>query len=136
MNIKLIFWPMFVQLFMSLFLYIPLVRSKIAAVKNKQVDRKAAALNSMAWPEAVQKIDNNLRNQFQSPMLFYVLCITIYVTQQTSVTLLCLAWAYVISRIGHMLVHTRSNYVPWRMRIFAVGISLLLVMAIMVLVGL
>ena len=43
-----------------------------------------------------------------------------------------LAWFFVISRYIHAVVHIGRNYVPVRMKIFAIGIVALLGMAIVV----
>lgn len=136
MEAKLIFWPMFVLILMSQLLYLPLVTCKIKAVKNRLVDRKKAALDANAWTEDVQKINNHLRNLFETPLLFYVLCITQYVTDQVTGWTVGLAWLYVLARLAHMFVHTRSNFVPLRMRLFASSMAILLVMTFMTMINL
>ncbi|GAA6132747.1 MAPEG family protein [Halopseudomonas sabulinigri] len=39
-----------------------------------------------------------------------------------------LAWLFVLSRVGHALVHTGSNQVPLRRRLFSLGCLLLMLM--------
>ncbi len=130
MDQKLIFWPVLVQVLLSLLLYVPLVRAKIKAYKRREVDRDRSALCADAWPDYVQKVNNNIRNQFETPMLFYVLALTLYVTQQVTIWGVVLAWLYVVSRLAHMWVHIGSNYVPLRMRLFAAGLGILLVLTL------
>ncbi len=136
MTSELILWPVLGQILMSQLLYIPLVKRKFAAVRNKQVDRKKASLNPDAWTEDVQKVNNNLRNQFETPILFIALCLIFYVTEQVGIAVVVLAWLYVASRLAHMAVHITTNYVPLRMRFFGIGLFIQLVMLIMAGVGL
>ena len=32
------------------------------------------ALSNEAWPDDLKKVANNMHNQFETPVLFYVLC--------------------------------------------------------------
>lgn len=111
-------------------MYILLGYRKAKAVKTGSVNLKATALDNKAWPDAVLKVSNNIDNQFEIPIVFFVLCLLFYGIGQVDVLVLTLAWAYVISRYVHAYVHVGSNYVPLRMRIFSVGCLILLVMTL------
>lgn len=123
--------PVLAQILLTLAVYILLGRRKIAAVKAGQTDRSAAALDNKAWPEAVVKVSNNLANQFEAPVLFYVLCFVLLALDQVGAVALTLAWLFVLSRYAHAWVHVGSNYVPLRFRLFVLGLLLLLAMAIL-----
>lgn len=136
MDAKLIFWPMFTLMLLTQLLYVPLVLRKFKAVKNKQVDLKKTALNLEDWNDDVKKVNNNLRNLFETPFIFYLLCVTQFVTEQVTVWTIGLAWLYVLSRFAHTFIHTGSNYVPLRMRVFAFSLLVLLVITVMTMLGL
>jgi hypothetical protein len=72
-----------------------------------------------------------MRNQFQVPVLFYVLCFIFYALDSVTTTVLYLAWAFVISRIIHAYIHMSSNYVPARFRVFAIGFVIMTIMTIL-----
>lgn len=129
MQTTLILWPIVVQILLTLLIFIPLTRRKKQAVKAG-ADLTKTALNNSAWPDEVLKASNNLANQFQLPVLFYVLCLIFFITNGVSVLVLALAWLFVISRLVHSYVHITSNYVPHRMRIFILGYLILLLMTI------
>ncbi len=136
MEAKLIFWPVIVLLLITQFLYIPLILRKIHAVKQKQVDLKKTALDLEAWSDEVKKVNNNLRNLFETPFIFYALCFIQFLTAQVTALSLGLAWLYVVLRGIHTLIHTRSNYVPLRMKVFASSMVVLLVMTIQTIINL
>ncbi|MBK8972293.1 MAG: MAPEG family protein [Hahellaceae bacterium] len=131
MSPHLIIWPLFVQMLLSLLIYIPLLQRKKAATKAKQVDLKRAALEAEAWPSPVQQVNNNIRNQFETPIIFYMLGLIALHLNAVSVLFLTLAWVYVASRLAHAWIHITSNFVPLRMKLFALGMATLLVMMIL-----
>lgn len=131
MEAKWIFWPVLAQMLLNLYLYIPLVRNKYKAYADRSVDRKRSPFDPTAWPEAVMKIDNNLRNQFETPLLFILLAFFFYLTQTVTVLVLILSWLFVACRLAHMFIHTGSNYVPWRMKIFAASLVILLLLIVL-----
>mgnify|MGYP003444576470 FL=1 len=129
MQTHMIFWPVLVQILLILLMYMLLGYRKAKAVKTGNVNLKATALDNKAWPPEVVKVSNNIDNQFEIPMVFFVLCLLFFGIGQVDFLVLSLAWAFVISRYAHAYVHIGSNYVPLRMRIFAFGCLVLLTMA-------
>lgn len=129
MNAALALWPVLVQVTLTLSVFIVMGARKGKAIKTGLVDREKAALDNSAWPDEVLKASNNIQNQFQTPILFYALVFAFIVTQTVSMTVLVLAWVYVISRLIHAYVHTGSNYVPVRFRVFIVGVVTLIIMS-------
>lgn len=123
-----IFWPVLAQVFLTLVMFIVLGARKAKAVKSGRVNRQQAALDNRVWPEDVVKVSNNIANQFEVPILFYILCIVLYSINAAGIVEVALAWLFVVSRYAHAWVHVRSNYVPVRMRLFMVGCLVLLAM--------
>jgi len=128
MSYSHIFWPVLAQVFLTLAIFIVLGARKARAVKAGQVNRQQAALDSRVWPEDVVKVSNNIANQFEVPVLFYVLCLVLYNINAAGTVAVVLAWLFVVSRYAHAYVHVGSNYVPVRMRLFMVGCVVLLAM--------
>src|SRR5690606_21324806 len=69
--------PVLAQIALTLFMYIRLAGAKAGAIKRGEVDEARRALHEDAWPESVQKINNNIRNQFEVPVLFYVMALSL-----------------------------------------------------------
>jgi hypothetical protein len=89
-----------------------------------------SATNNKAWPLPVVLTSNALENQFQFPIVFYVLCLILAQLEAVSVFGLSVAWVYVVSRWGHAIVHVTSNTVAYRFRCFAVSMLALITLFI------
>lgn len=129
MNTELLLAAVLVQVSLTLLVFILLAKRKAKAIKNGEVDRKKAALHNDAWPDYVLQISNNIQNQFQTPVLFYALSFAFIVIDQVDTLVLAGAWIYALSRLVHAYIHTTSNYVPNRMRVFTLGALVLVYMA-------
>jgi len=136
MTFSTILLPVLIQILLTLVALIFLLVRKIKAIKAGEVDRKKTALDNSAWPEDVVKVSNNIANQFQTPVLFYVLCILFHVTNTVTAPVLILAWVYTISRLAHAYVHIGSNFVPARFIIFILGTVCLMAMTVFAFINL
>ncbi len=126
MENDLIFSPVIVQVALTLWLYIALAVAKSRAVKRGEVNEERRALHDDAWPDSVLQINNNIRNQFEVPVLFYVLIGILWCIDAVNIYIHIAAWMFVISRVIHMAVHTGSNYVPLRRKVFMFGCFILI----------
>lgn len=136
MNQEVIFIPVLFQVLLVFAVFVFLGIAKIRAMRAGGVDPKETALNTKAWPENVVKISNNIANQFETPVLFYVLAVIMYLTNSVNGISLGLAFFYVLSRYVHAYIHVTSNYVPYRYKAFLVGVFILIGLTIWLLVKL
>jgi hypothetical protein len=125
---NLILLPILAQILLTLTVYIALGRAKGIASKNGQVDESRRGVIDDAWPINVQLINNNIRNQFETPILFFVLTLILWILGNVSPLAHFLAWLYVTSRCVHAWVHTGSNYMPLRRRAFQFSVLILFAM--------
>ncbi len=130
MNSNLIVWPVLAQILLTLMMLIVLALRKAKAVKAGEVDRRQAALDNRAWPKSVVKVSNNLANQFEVPVLFYVMCLALHSMDAVDTVALFLAWSFALSRYAHAYVHIGSNHVPTRLRLFLVGCFVLIALLV------
>ena len=70
-------------------------------------------------PEATRLYNRNYMNLLELPVLFYVVCLIIYVTGTTGLVKVSLAWAFVGFRALHTLVHLTINQVLVRLTFFS-----------------
>jgi hypothetical protein len=132
MNAHLIFGPLLAQMLLTVGMFGLLAARKAQAVRLKQVNLKQAALDHSAWPHEVVKVSNNIANQFETPILFYIVCLVLFQLNAVSAAVLMLAWLYVATRFIHGVVHVRSNRVPIRLRAFAAGLLILLALMVVI----
>ena len=128
MSIQAILLPLFVQVLLTYVLMFWMGRARVAMVSNGTVKVRDIALGQLAWPERVQQISNAYHNQFQFPVLYYVLTILAIMTKQADVLFVVMAWLFVVLRIGHAAVHVTTNRVSRRFFIFLAGTVVLLLM--------
>jgi hypothetical protein len=133
MTRDLIFVPVIIQVLMTLLIYVRLIKVKIREMRAGRVDKTRSALHEAAWGDAVLQINNNIRNQFELPVLFYVLAAVLWAMDSVNGLAIAAAFLFVLSRIAHALIHLGSNYVPNRRRTFTVGWWVLMFMALLVL---
>ncbi|MFA6314574.1 MAG: MAPEG family protein [Sterolibacterium sp.] len=126
---NLMLLPALAQALLTIILYGALAVAKAKATKSGLVDTARRALHDDAWPESVMKINNNIRNQFELPILFYVLTIVLWQLKETGALAQSLAWLFVASRCVHAYIHTGSNYVPARRKVFMFGCVVVMAMA-------
>jgi hypothetical protein len=129
----LIFWPVLVMVLLTLLIYVRLIKVKIREMKAGRVDMARRGLHEDAWGEAVLQINNNIRNQFELPVLFYVVSGVLWALEAVGILALVAAWLFVLSRIAHAWVHLTSNYIPNRRRFFTAGWWILASMALLAL---
>ena len=114
-----IFWPVIVQVALTLTVYAVMSRRRIAAVKAGLA--RARDFRIPNDPETSAAAARNVSNQFELPVLFYVVCMAFFQTGGVSFTVLVLAWLFSLSRIAHAWVHLNSNDLRLRRPIFTVG---------------
>ena len=76
---------------------------------------------SASVPSYVSIPNRNYMNLLELPVLFYVVCLLLYVTASASSIALGLAWMYVALRAVHSLIHLSYNNVIHRLAAFALS---------------
>ena len=108
-----------------------LVWARVGSVLRGKIDmRDALKYGYKGW---IKQAGDNFSNQFEVPMLFFVLCITeslLDISSRTFVSSSGIAWAFVISRYIHALIHLTFNHIPTRFLAFFAGVICLLIMFI------
>jgi hypothetical protein len=101
-------------------LTIPFVR--VRSVRRREIGPSDFKYGeSPAVPPGVSIPNRNYMNLLELPMLFYVGCLTLYVTSGASRAALLVAWAYVILRVVHSLIHLSYNHVLHRLAAFTLS---------------
>ncbi len=124
----LIYWPVLALILIPILVLLLNGKRKNDAVKTGGFDRERAAMDNEAWSKPVVLTSKNLANQFQLPVIFYVLCLVLAGLDAVDELTLAVAWLFVASRYAHAYVHVSTNYVPNRLRAFLLGAVFLLVL--------
>jgi hypothetical protein len=124
----LIYWPVLALILIPILVLLLNGKRKNDAVKTGDFDREKAAMDNEAWSKPVVLTSKNLANQFQLPVIFYVLCLVLVSLDAVDKLTLVVAWLFVASRYAHAYVHVSTNFVPNRLRAFLLGAVFLLVL--------
>lgn len=125
MNQTVIFWPVLAHVLLIYIVYCVLGRRRYGAVKSGEAKVGQYKVRSTE-PASSVTVAANLVNQFELPVLFYVLCLTLHVTNGVNYLTLLLMWIFVASRYFHAWVHLTSNNLLLRSRSFFVGAAIIL----------
>jgi hypothetical protein len=131
--------PLFVEVGLTLILFAMMGLARNRCLNSGEVRPDDIALGQPGWPKKVTQYANAFRNQFELPVLFYLVIVLILITKIGDMLLLVLAWLFVLSRIVHAYIHTTSNVVRQRGNIWGLGavalIAMWIVFAVKVLTG-
>jgi hypothetical protein len=128
MSVQMILLPLFVEVILTLVLWSWMSVLRTRDFNSGAVQPDNIALREPNWPKRTTQLANAFANQFELPVLFYVLTILEYVTHLAGIVFVVLAWVFVISRLLHAYVHVTSNVVRLRGALYGVGAFVLIIM--------
>jgi len=112
-----IFLPMLAMMTLTAVVWFYMYALRIPAMRRARVDVQTYAIPekvSEILPDEVNYSANNLKNLFELPVLFYGLCLYLYVSGNVDLTYVVAAWAFFGFRVLHSIVHCTSNVVMRR----------------------
>jgi hypothetical protein len=118
---KLFLLPLFLHIVLIYWVGTRLLVARVKAVRNGSAKMSEIAADSGAWPRKIRQLGNNFDNQFDTPTLWYAVSALVIAMQMVDWVFVVFSWIVLFSRFAHSLVHTGSNDVPPRMRIFLFG---------------
>lgn len=131
-----ILYPAFVMFALTMFVQLQLGRKRVAAIRAGRIDvAYFKAYRGREEPEDLRIYSRHLINLYEAPVLFYVIVIIAFITNQAGAAPVALAWAYVGLRIVHSYVHLGSNKVLLRFRLFLASLVVLTILWALVLIG-
>jgi hypothetical protein len=128
MSIPAILLPVFVQVGLTFILLLPLAATRFGALGRREVRSSEIAVGPGGWPERPARMARAFENQFEIPLLFYVLVFLAIMTRKGDVAFVVMEWLFVVSRLIHAVIHAGFNNLRFRFAFFAFGVAVLLVM--------
>ena len=133
MSAEMILLPLFVEVILTfalLFWLAPLrARDFRSGLREEDI-----ALRQPNWSKPALQVQYSFSNQFELPVLFYVLTILAYVTHHAGTLFVVLAWVFVIFRVLQAYVHVTNNKVRLRGAFFGISALALAIMWIVFIV--
>ncbi len=122
MSTQAILLPLFVEVILTFLLWVGMASLRTRDFSTGAVRPAEIALREPKWPKRTLQFAYAFSNQFEIPVLFYVLTILAYVTHLAGLIFVILAWVFVIFRILHAYVHVTSNIVRLRGMLYGVAV--------------
>jgi len=118
--------PVLVQVALTFLLLFWQAMLRAQSLQSGEVSIRNVALNEPNWPTKPTQVANCFNNQFQLPILFFVVVILAQMQGVADWVMVILAWVFAVSRLAHAYIHTTSNRFAIRFRLYTVGFSSLL----------
>src|SRR5689334_16976233 len=127
--------PVFVQVALTFALLLAMATLRARAIKSGEARLKDIALRQPNWPERPTQIANCFSNQFEVPVLFYVLIALALPLRHADLVIVLLSWVFVVTRFVHAGIFVTSNDVRPRSLAWFAGVVVLLVMWVWFAIG-
>ena len=128
MSIQMVLLPVFVQVALTFGLLLWMADVRRRALSRGETKFKNIALRQPNWPARATQIANCYSNQFEIPVLFYVLIALALPLRHADFLIVVLSLVFVVTRFVHASIFVSSNEVPRRSLAWFAGVLVLLVM--------
>jgi hypothetical protein len=123
----MILLPVFVQIGLTFALLLWMAGARRTALVGATKPRDIA-LGQPNWPARATQVGNCYRNQFELPVLFYVLIALALPLRHADLVIVMLSWVFVVTRFVHAGIFTSSNDLNQRSLAWFAGVLMLLAM--------
>ena len=128
MSIGFVLLPLFVEVLLTFGVMIGMMYLRTSTLRRGETRFENIALREPNWPVRATQFGYAFANQFELPVLFYVLTTLEIMTRHADLLFVILAWIFVVMRILQATVHVTSNNVRVRGAFYGVGALVLLIM--------
>lgn len=133
---KLLILAMAGQAILAMLIVVLMGRIRVPLVLSGAISPADAAAGRAQYPERAQLLSNNFNNQFQLPVLFFVVCLLALWSGGATWIEAVLALAFVVLRYVHAYVHVVVNKVHRRFAVYTAGLAVLAILWLLVLLRL
>ena len=134
MSLQAILLPLFVEVLLTFGLMLGMMYWRTTALRRGETRLKDIAMREPNWPVRANQFAYAFSNQFELPVLFYVLTVLSIITHHADLVFVVLGWIFVIFRLLQAFVHVTGNNVRMRGAYYGVGALVLVAMWIIFMV--
>ena len=128
MSVQMVLLPVFVLVGLAFALLLSMATMRTRALNGRQTSLKDIALGQPNWPTRVTQIGNCFSNQFEVPVLFYILIALALPLRHADLFVVLMSWVFVVTRLVHAGIFVTSNNVRLRGLAWFAGVLVLLAM--------
>jgi hypothetical protein len=128
MSIQMVLLPVLVQIGLTFALLLWMAGARRGALVGGETKIRDIALGQQNWPLHATQVGNCFRNQFELPVLFYVLIALALPLRHADLVIVMLSWVFVVTRFVHAGIFVSSNDLGRRSLAWFAGVLVLLAM--------
>lgn len=128
MSVQMVLLPVFIQIGLTFALLFGMAVTRGRALKSGETKMKDIALRESNWPERATQLGNCFANQFELPVLFYVLIAIALPLRRADLFIVLMSWVFVVTRFAHAGIFVTSNNIQQRSMAWFAGALVVLAM--------
>lgn len=128
MMVQAVLLPVFVLVGLAFALMFAMITTRTGALQSGETKFKDIALGQPNWPQRATQFGNCFRNQFELPVLFYILIALALPLRHADLVIVMLSWVFVVTRFAHAGIFVTSNNVRNRSLAWFAGVVVLFAM--------
>jgi hypothetical protein len=121
MSVQYVLLPLFVEVLLTFAVMFGMMYCRTSTLHRGETRFEEIALREPNWPVRASQFAYSFSNQFELPILFYVLTILEIITHHADILFVILRWV-------HALVHVTNNDVRVRGAFYGLGAIILVIM--------
>ena len=128
MSAQMVLLPVFVLVGLTFALLLWMAGARRQALVGGETRVKDIALGQPNWPTRATQIGNCFSNQFELPLLFYVLIALALPLRHADLFIVLMSWVFVVTRFAHAGIFVTSNDMKQRSLAWFAGVLVLFAM--------
>ena len=128
MPVQFVLLPLFVEVLLTFGVMFGMMYFRTSTLSRGETHFEDISLREPNWPRRATQFGYAFANQFELPVLFYVLTILVIITHHADLLFVLLAWIFVLMRVLQAVVHVTNNNVRMRGAYYGVGALILFIM--------
>jgi hypothetical protein len=128
MSVQSVLLPVFVLVGLTFALLLWMAGARRGALVGGKTKIRDIALGQPNWPARATQIGNCFANQFELPLLFYILIALALPLRHADLIMVMLSWVFVITRFVHAGIFVTHNDLGQRSMAWFAGVLVLFAM--------
>jgi hypothetical protein len=128
MSVQMVLLPVFVQVGLVFALLLTMASARTRSISSGETRIRDIALRQPNWPARATAIANCFANQFEVPVLFYMLIALALPLRHADLVIVMLSWVFVVTRFAHAGIFLPSNDVRTRSLAWFAGVLVVFAM--------
>jgi hypothetical protein len=120
--------PVFVLVGLTFALLLWMAGARREALVSRETKIRDIALGQPNWPTRATQVGNCFKNQFELPLMFYILIALAAPLRHADLFIVLMSWVFVVTRFAHAGIFVTSNDLNRRSLAWFAGVLVLFAM--------